>query len=51
MEDLPAKPLGYAEFLGALRERIRAALAVNSELLMLYWQIGREILARQEQVG
>ena len=55
-QDLPAKPLGYAEFLGALKERIRgarvrAALAINSELLLLYWHIGREILARQKQVG
>lgn len=55
-QDLPAKPPGYAEFLGALKERIRgarvrAALAINSELLLLYWHIGREILARQKQVG
>jgi hypothetical protein len=26
--------------------RLRTALAVNSELIMLYWQIGREILDR-----
>jgi hypothetical protein len=28
---------------------IKAAVAVNSELVVLYWQIGREILARQER--
>ena len=28
--------------------RIRSALAVNREPVLLYWQIGREILARQE---
>ena len=26
-------------------------LAVNYELVMLYWQIGREILMRQQQQG
>jgi hypothetical protein len=30
---------------------VRAALAVNRELVLLYWQIGREILTRQEQEG
>lgn len=54
--DFSRQPPGYPEFLGTLKERIRAArvraaLAVNSELIRLYWQIGREILARQEQVG
>ena len=49
-------PEGYAEFLGQLKERIRsaqlrAALAVNRELVLLYWQIGREILARQGREG
>jgi predicted nuclease of restriction endonuclease-like (RecB) superfamily len=49
-------PKGYAELLGQLKERIRsaqlrAALAVNRELVLLYWQIGREILARQEHEG
>ncbi len=31
--------------------RIRAGLAVNRELVMLYWHIGREILTRQEEDG
>lgn len=31
--------------------RTRAALAVNRELVLLYWQIGRDILKRQEQEG
>jgi predicted nuclease of restriction endonuclease-like (RecB) superfamily len=39
-----------------LKERIRhaqvrAALSVNRELILLYWQIGREILNRQQQHG
>jgi len=47
-------PAGYAELLSDLKQRIQAAqlhasLAVNRELVLLYWQIGRDILARQEQ--
>jgi predicted nuclease of restriction endonuclease-like (RecB) superfamily len=46
----------YDRFLRELKERIRnaqiqAALAVNRELILLYWQIGREILTRQQQEG
>lgn len=46
----------YISFLRSLKERIRqsqikAALAVNQELILLYWQIGREILNRQHQEG
>jgi predicted nuclease of restriction endonuclease-like (RecB) superfamily len=46
----------YEQFLRELKERIRnaqiqAALAVNRELILLYWQIGREILTRQQQEG
>ena len=44
--------VGYAELLSSLKERIRAAqikaaLSVNRELMLLYWQIGQEILDRQ----
>lgn len=49
-------PAGYGELLGAIKARVqtaqlRAALAVNTELVLLYWSIGRDILARQEQEG
>jgi len=49
-------PTGYAELLAELKERIRTAqvragLAVNRELVMLYWQIGRDILTRQHALG
>jgi predicted nuclease of restriction endonuclease-like (RecB) superfamily len=49
-----AEPAGYAEFLAELKQRIeraqlRASLAVNQELVLLYWQIGREILSRQDR--
>jgi predicted nuclease of restriction endonuclease-like (RecB) superfamily len=47
---------GYDDFLRDLKERIRSAqvravLAVNRELVLLYWQIGRDILIRQQQQG
>lgn len=46
----------YETFLTDLKVRIRsaqvrAALAVNRELVLLYWQIGRDILVRQQQQG
>jgi predicted nuclease of restriction endonuclease-like (RecB) superfamily len=46
----------YAEFLREIKERIRstqvrAALNVNRELVLLYWQLGREILTRQQKDG
>ena len=49
-------PAGYAELLKEIKERVRAAqvragLAANRELLALYWDIGRMILARQEAEG
>ena len=49
-------PEGYADWLRDLKTRIhtaqqRAALAVNRDLVLLYWQIGRDILARQASQG
>lgn len=49
-------PEGYAEWLANLKGRVhaaqqRAALAVNTEMLRLYWQIGRDILDRQAEQG
>lgn len=46
----------YKNLLKELKERIiqaqlRAALAVNQELVLLYWSIGQEILKRQAQQG
>lgn len=53
---LTPPPAGYADWLADLKGRIhtaqqRATLAVNRELVLLYWQIGRDILARQAQQG
>lgn len=47
---------GYADWLRDLRTHNhsalqRAALAVNRELVFLYWQIGRDFLARQAEQG
>ncbi|NOV31892.1 DUF1016 domain-containing protein [Methylomonas sp. ZR1] len=49
-------PTGYTDWLTELKTRIhsaqqRAALSVNRELILLYWQIGRDILERQAQQG
>lgn len=46
----------YAKFVTQLKKKIRSAqfkagLAVNRELIRLYWDIGREIVERQEQEG
>ncbi|WP_346730613.1 PDDEXK nuclease domain-containing protein [Caballeronia sp. dw_19] len=46
----------YSAFVVELKRRIsearhRASLAVNHELILLYWGIGRDILARQQREG
>jgi len=53
---LTPPPEGYADWLSDLKDRIhtaqqRATLAVNRELVLLYWQIGRDILAQQAEQG
>lgn len=52
----PSLDRPYQDFLQDLKQRIqaaqvRAALAVNCELITLYWQIGRDILTRQQAQG
>ena len=49
---LTPPPASYTDGLAELKTRIhsaqqRATLTVNRELVLLYWQIGRDILARQ----
>ena len=56
MSDLTSNFPGYDGFLRDLKERIqtaqiRAAVAVNTELALLYWSIGRDILIRQDEQG
>lgn len=53
---LTEAPEGYSEWLADLKHRIhasrqRAALAVNSEMLSMYWKIGYEILERESDQG
>ena len=56
MAQPPAQLPGYDEFLQAIKERVRVArlravAAANQELLRGYWEIGAEILRRQQQEG
>src|SRR5262245_24037408 len=49
-------PDGYGPFLEGLKQRIRtaqvrAAVSVNRELVLLYWNIGKQIRAAQETEG
>jgi predicted nuclease of restriction endonuclease-like (RecB) superfamily len=51
-----ALPQGYAELLSDIKQRVRhaqtrAVLAVNAELIRLYWDIGALIDKRQKQQG
>ncbi|XKH55227.1 PDDEXK nuclease domain-containing protein (plasmid) [Citricoccus nitrophenolicus] len=51
-----ALPDDYPAFLGELKEHVRGARLqtlrrVNTDLLGLYWRIGRDILARQQHQG
>ena len=50
------QPHEYEDWLLSLKNRIRDAhtrtvIAVNSEMVLLYWQIGRDILERQSRQG
>src|SRR5262245_2785055 len=45
-------PATYPTFFSELKERIRtarlkAALAINSEMILLYWSIGRDLLEKK----
>jgi len=49
-------PTGYGDFVDGLKARVklarvRAALSANRELVLLYWTIGRDILAQQAAQG
>lgn len=46
----------YASWLTELKQRVReaqtrAAVKANSELVLLYWRIGKDILDRQDRQG
>ena len=49
-------PADYANLLGEIKERVRTervrvVLAANEAMVLLYWDIGKAILARQEREG
>jgi predicted nuclease of restriction endonuclease-like (RecB) superfamily len=49
-------PEGYADLVGEIKrriqtERLRTVMAANSAMVLLYWDIGRLILERQEREG
>ena len=49
-------PKGYNEFIADLKQRVRttqfrAVRAANTEVLRLYWSVGRDILDRQKNAG
>ncbi len=56
MPDVTPSAVDYAQLLAQVKERIRCAQyaalkAVNTELVGLYWDLGRMIVERQEQSG
>lgn len=56
MPDTLLPSADYSAWLADLKIRVeharqRAALSVNRELVTLYWQIGRDILERQQRQG
>ncbi len=53
---LARAPSGYAEWLAELKTKItharrRAVVAVNAELVRIYWELGRDILEKQARLG
>lgn len=51
-----ALPEDYATALAAIKariqaERLRVVLSANAAMVLLYWDVGRTILARQERAG
>jgi len=56
MADIIPSSRSYQDLLARLKNQIRtaqvrAAVAVNQQLVLLYWGIGNEILTRQKKDG
>jgi predicted nuclease of restriction endonuclease-like (RecB) superfamily len=52
----PLLPSDYQSFLGSIKEQVQRAqlqalVTVNTELILLYWHIGKEIADRQQRLG
>ena len=46
----------YSQFIKSLKEKVRSAqlkasIAVNQELIKLYWELGKDVVERQEKEG
>jgi len=55
-EPLATMPEGYLSFFAAIkdliaRERIKAVMAANAAMVLMYWDIGRQILEKQRAEG
>lgn len=55
-KEMVMMPADYVQWLADIKNRVsaarhKAALAVNGELVSLYWHIGRDILQRQAAQG
>ncbi len=55
-EPFAAMPESYASFFAAIRERIarervKAVLAANAAMVLMYWDIGSQILEKQQMEG
>ena len=55
-KEMAMMPVDYGQWLADIKNRVltarhKAALAVNAELVSLYWHIGRDILQRQAAQG
>ena len=55
-EPLAAMPESYASFFAAIkeriaRERVKAVLAANAAMVLMYWDIGSQILEKQQMEG
>jgi predicted nuclease of restriction endonuclease-like (RecB) superfamily len=55
-ESLTAMPESYASFFAAIkeritRERVKAVLSANAAMVLMYWDIGNQILDKQKMEG
>ena len=54
--EVPSDKLQYNEFVKTIKQKIKVAknrtiLSVNRELITLYFEIGKEIVVKQESLG
>lgn len=54
--DTPNLPVGYAEWRRKIvtlieNAKLNAAIHVNTDMLSLYWSIGRDIIRKKKELG